>query len=79
MVGNYDIDAPVEMAAWPNEGTEPDEQRMCKLSELYFEPATGDVVLTFEDRETGRFFDVSVTVKAVEKWNEFATNLPRVE
>lgn len=77
MVGNYDVDAKVEMAVWePGDDPDPDEQYICTLEELYFGPANGELVLTFEDRDTQKFFDVSVSVKAVEEWNDFVNGLP---
>jgi len=79
MVGNYDVNATVEFSEWLPEDAEPNEQFICNLEEFYFEPSNGDVVLTFKDRATDRFFDVSVSVKAVEEWNEFVNGLPEID
>jgi len=79
MVGNYDVNATVELSEWLPEYEDPNDQFICNLEELYFDPRNGDIVLTFEDRATERFFDVSVSVKAVEEWNDFVRGLPTVE
>lgn len=76
MVKNYDINAGVEFSEWTG-GEEPENQYRSKLEECYYDPHTGDLVITFTDRDSDRFFDLSVPVKAVSEWNEFADSLPR--
>lgn len=77
MTKNYKNVAGVEVSEWPEDSDKPDEQRHCKLEELYYESYSGDLVIRFEDRDTGRTFDVSTPIKADPNWNEFADSLPR--
>jgi hypothetical protein len=79
MVSNYDNVAGVEVAEFTDESDEPVEQRHCKIEEFYFEKYSGDLVLTFSDRDTGRFFSVSIPIKPNKDWNDFADSLPRWE
>jgi hypothetical protein len=77
MVGNYDVNVNVEFAKWSADSPDPIEQQRCQLEECYYDPASGNLVLTFEGRDTDEFFDVSVPIVAVNAWNEFANSLPR--
>lgn len=77
MVESYENVSGVEMSEWPEDSDEPDEQRHCKLEELYYEPYSGDLVIRFVDRDSERTFDVSIPIKADPNWNEFADSLPR--
>ena len=79
MTANYDNVAGAELAEWDarDESDEPSEQRHCKVEELYYESYNGEIVIRFEDRDTGRFFDLSIPVKADDNWNDFADSLPR--
>ena len=77
MVANYDNVSGVEMSEWPEDSDEPDEQRHCKLEEMYFEDYNGELVIRFVDRDTNKTFDLSIPLKADKKWNDFADSLPR--
>lgn len=78
MTGNYTRVAGVEVAEWDDDedNHDPVAQRHCTLEEMYYETATGDLVITFEDRDTGRFFDLTIPIKADPDWNELVKSLP---
>lgn len=76
MTGNYDNVSGVEVAEFKEDESEPAEQRHCKLHEMYFETSTGELAVMFEDRDTGRYFSLSIPVKAISDWNEFVNSLP---
>lgn len=74
---NYAHIAGVEVAEFLEDESDPVEQRHCTMRELYYDAGCGDLVLRFEDRDSGRYFNMSIPVKAVKSWNEFAESLPR--
>jgi len=77
----YDNVAGVEVAEWDDDedNHDPVEQRHCRLEEMYYEECRGNLVITFEDRDTCRFFDVTIPIKADPDWNDFANSLPTWE
>jgi hypothetical protein len=78
MTGNYDRNFPVTVTEWDNDSddTEPAKVRDCSLEEFYYDRHRGDLILTFNDDEAERFFDVAVPIKPVSDWNEFVEGLP---
>ena len=76
MTGNYDNVAGVELAEWEDGADDPTEQRHCKLDEMYHDEYRGDLVVRFEDRDTGRYFDLTIPIKADPDWNDLVGSLP---